>query len=509
MGITLGVILPLIILPLIVAGIHLFNKRRQTQGTSQRETAVERGEGDALMNTETKCLAENEQNQQLIEKDEGTSTEDKESSPFLAENKNENQSEGQLEENSMKNERISVSQNYDSPQKNESFETPLTSPAVQTEPDTNILRTENKDDKKTEKKEGEGSREGHDSSEEVAPGAGEEKKTEEGSIEGDPSVVEVLPDDGVKDDSNSSGDTGKQKTEVTEEDQSERTGNEDLHANGSSGEQNSEQEDVSVDTTQNSDSQSDEGSGTSDNVSVTYVNEEEQEHPSKTIDTNLNSSAGSGGGQDENASDEIKDAVGIFVDSLESITREDDGEGGWSELQELLDYMCTGPARKILFDVVKMYVDNPDSYFHDESKKASVKSVLPPEYHSAIDPDSESKKSIPVMYAILQLSLGEEHRPKSGWGQMVNDTDTGVGDDVERVYKVHTLSREIQNPEEISVDGYIRLLEMFIDAVNRLDVRGKYSEDYREIVRRWENIQRKQWVKDKWTTFTNFVQKWS
>ncbi|XP_056007157.1 uncharacterized protein LOC125664396 isoform X2 [Ostrea edulis] len=434
MGITLGVILPLIILPLIVAGIHLFNKRRQTQGTSQRETAVERGEGDALMNTETKCLAENEQNQQLIEKDEGTSTEDKESSPFLAENKNENQSEGQLEENSMKNERISVSQNYDSPQKNESFETPLTSPAVQTEPDTNILRTENKDDKKTEKKEGEGSREGHDSSEEVAPGAGEEKKTEEGSIEGDPSVVEVLPDDGVKDDSNSSGDTGKQKTEVTEEDQSERT---------------------------------------------------------------------------ENASDEIKDAVGIFVDSLESITREDDGEGGWSELQELLDYMCTGPARKILFDVVKMYVDNPDSYFHDESKKASVKSVLPPEYHSAIDPDSESKKSIPVMYAILQLSLGEEHRPKSGWGQMVNDTDTGVGDDVERVYKVHTLSREIQNPEEISVDGYIRLLEMFIDAVNRLDVRGKYSEDYREIVRRWENIQRKQWVKDKWTTFTNFVQKWS
>ncbi|XP_056007039.1 uncharacterized protein LOC125664393 isoform X3 [Ostrea edulis] len=529
MGITLGVILPFIILLLIVAGIHLFNKRRQTQGTSQRETAVERGEGDALMNTETKCLAENEQNQQLIEKDEGTSTEDKESSPLLAENKNENQSE----ENSMKNERISVSQNYDSPQKNESFETPLTSPAVQTEPDTDIGRTENKDDKKNEKKEGEGSREGRNSSEDVSPGVGAEEKKEEGSIERGHSPDVVSPDNGKEDDSHSSpvndknGDNGKQNTDVTEEDQIEEKGNEDqdvklhvtdkssnlsvktdlnneiesgcrMHADGSSGEQNSEQKDVSVDTTQNSDNQNDEGSGTSDNTAMKHVNEQEQEHQS-----NLNSSADS-----ENTSDEIKDAVGIFVDSLESITREDDEEGGRSELQDLLEYMCTGPARKILFNVVKMYVDNPDSYFKDESKKALLKSALPPEFHSAHDFESEYRHSIPVMYAILHVSLSEK-QPKSGWGQKVKDTDTGVGDDVERVYRAHTLSREIQNAENISVDGYVRLFEMLIGAVERLDIKGKCSEDYREIVKRWGNIQRKLWVKDKLTTFTNFIKKWS
>ncbi|XP_056007038.1 uncharacterized protein LOC125664393 isoform X2 [Ostrea edulis] len=533
MGITLGVILPFIILLLIVAGIHLFNKRRQTQGTSQRETAVERGEGDALMNTETKCLAENEQNQQLIEKDEGTSTEDKESSPLLAENKNENQSEGQLKENSMKNERISVSQNYDSPQKNESFETPLTSPAVQTEPDTDIGRTENKDDKKNEKKEGEGSREGRNSSEDVSPGVGAEEKKEEGSIERGHSPDVVSPDNGKEDDSHSSpvndknGDNGKQNTDVTEEDQIEEKGNEDqdvklhvtdkssnlsvktdlnneiesgcrMHADGSSGEQNSEQKDVSVDTTQNSDNQNDEGSGTSDNTAMKHVNEQEQEHQS-----NLNSSADS-----ENTSDEIKDAVGIFVDSLESITREDDEEGGRSELQDLLEYMCTGPARKILFNVVKMYVDNPDSYFKDESKKALLKSALPPEFHSAHDFESEYRHSIPVMYAILHVSLSEK-QPKSGWGQKVKDTDTGVGDDVERVYRAHTLSREIQNAENISVDGYVRLFEMLIGAVERLDIKGKCSEDYREIVKRWGNIQRKLWVKDKLTTFTNFIKKWS
>ncbi|XP_056007087.1 uncharacterized protein LOC130050753 isoform X2 [Ostrea edulis] len=527
MGITLGVILPLILL-VVVPGIILFNKRRQTQETNQRETAVERGEGDALMNTETKCLAENEQNQQLIKKDEGTSTEDKESSPLLAENKNANQSE----ENSMKNERISVSQNYDSPQKNESLKTPPTTPAVQTEPDTYKGRTENKNDKKNEKKEREGSPEGRNSSEDVSPGAGEEKKTEEGSIEGHPSVVEVLPDDSVKVDLHSSGDNGKQKTEVTEGDQSEQTGIEDqdvelhapsvndkssnqtfktdsndennkiestciMHDDGSSEEQNSEQKDVSVDATQNSDNQNDEGSGTSDNTAMKHVNEQENEHQS-----NLNANA-------ENASDEIKDAVGIFVDSLESITKEDDEEGGWSEMQELLEYICTGPARKILFNVVKMYVDNPDSYLQDESEIASVKTVLPKEYHSALDPKSEDRHSIPVCYSILKVSLSAEHQPKSGWDQKVKDTDTGIGDDIERVIRAYTLSREIHTPEEISVNGYVRLFEMIMGAVERLDRKGKCSEYYREIVRRWGNIQRKWWVMGKWTTFTNFIKKWS
>ncbi|XP_056007289.1 uncharacterized protein LOC130050773 [Ostrea edulis] len=184
-------------------------------------------------------------------------------------------------------------------------------------------------------------------------------------------------------------------------------------------------------------------------------------------------------------------------------------ESGCSELQDLLEYMCTGPARKILFTVVKMYVENPDSYFHNESKKGLVKSVLPTEYHSAVDSDSEYRNSIPVCYTILQLSLSAEHEPKSGWGQRVEDLDTGVGDDVERVYQAHTLSREIHNPEEISVDVYVRLFEMLIGAVERLDIKRKCSEDYREIVRRWDTIQRKLWVKDRWKTFTNFIKKWS
>jgi hypothetical protein len=171
--------------------------------------------------------------------------------------------------------------------------------------------------------------------------------------------------------------------------------------------------------------------------------------------------------------------------------------------------MCTGPAKKILFNVVKIYVENPHSYFQDNSKKDLVKALLPPEYHSVLDYKYEYRNSIPVCYAILHLSLSAEHQPKSGWGQKVKDTDTGLGDDVERVHQVHIMSREIDNSEKISSDGYGRLFEMLVGAMERLDVKGKCSEDYRDIVRRWENIQRKQWVMDKLKTFTNFIKKWS
>ncbi|XP_056007105.1 uncharacterized protein LOC125664403 [Ostrea edulis] len=279
------------------------------------------------------------------------------------------------------------------------------------------------------------------------------------------------------------------------------------HADDNSGDENAELEDVVVDNTLR---ESDNGGGSSNNVTMKHV--DEQEHQSNIADTHLNSSADSGSDQEENekdASEEIIVTEGIFVDSLESITKKDEEEGSCSELQELLEYMCTGPARKILFNVVKMYVENPHSYFQDETKRASVKTVLLPEYHSAIVTEAEDRHSIPVCYTILQLSLSVEHRSKSGWGKKVKDTDTGVGDDVERVHQVHTLSRGIQNPEEISVDGYVRLFEMLIGAVERLDIKGKCSEDYREIVRRWENIQRKLWMKDKWKTFTNFIKKWS
>jgi hypothetical protein len=178
--------------------------------------------------------------------------------------------------------------------------------------------------------------------------------------------------------------------------------------------------------------------------------------------------------------------------------------------------MCTGPPSKILFIVVKEYVPDPNIYFQDESrdesKKRELKAVLPPEYHAAVYPEAEYRKSVPVMYAILQLSLGAEHQPKSGWGQEVKDTDTGVGDDVERVYQVHTLRREIQDAKKISADGYEKLFEMLIGAAERLNIKGKCSEEYKEIARRWEKIKKKQWVMDKWKTtdsFTNFVKKWS
>lgn len=43
-------------------------------------------------------------------------------------------------------------------------------------------------------------------------------------------------------------------------------------------------------------------------------------------------------------------------------------------------------------------------------------------------------------------------------GSRVKDKDTGIENDIERVYRVHSLGNETQNPEKIYMDGYERLL---------------------------------------------------
>ncbi|XP_056007498.1 uncharacterized protein LOC125664458 [Ostrea edulis] len=69
MGVTLGVIVPLILL-VVVPGILLFRKRRHSQaGTSNRETTMQNGECKALINKGTKCLEKNEHNELQIQKD--------------------------------------------------------------------------------------------------------------------------------------------------------------------------------------------------------------------------------------------------------------------------------------------------------------------------------------------------------------------------------------------------------------------------------------------------------
>ncbi|XP_062608928.1 uncharacterized protein LOC134270694 isoform X2 [Saccostrea cucullata] len=214
--------------------------------------------------------------------------------------------------------------------------------------------------------------------------------------------------------------------------------------------------------------------------------------------------------EETSSKEEEEDTGGVFDDTLDSIKRKDDEEkGGSQDLHEFLEEVSTRLAKKILYCILRNHVTDPKSYLNDESKITLVKEFLPTEYQASVNIDSIQKKSIPVMYTILQLSLDKELQPKSGWGQGVKDRDIGVGDDVERLYRVHELYRGIANPEQVSLAGYTSLFEVLFEAVERLDVKGWCKEDYQEFVQKWENLQKNQWFRDNLKALQSFFKQWS
>lgn len=82
----------------------------------------------------------------------------------------------------------------------------------------------------------------------------------------------------------------------------------------------------------------------------------------------------------------------------------------------------------------------------DETIKNKVMEELKKtDHHHILKDSSESEQSINVAYNLLRKNLGKEHYPKSGWGNPVWEKDIGIGDDVERLYKVYTVIENIEN----------------------------------------------------------------
>lgn len=90
-------------------------------------------------------------------------------------------------------------------------------------------------------------------------------------------------------------------------------------------------------------------------------------------------------------------------------------------------------------------------------------------------------ESIHVLKALLQISLAEENYPKSGWTNHVSETDTGIGDDVVRLFNIHTIVQETKYPETIYVESYIRLLDDLIGALTRLDPDAEFRDENKAL----------------------------
>lgn len=81
----------------------------------------------------------------------------------------------------------------------------------------------------------------------------------------------------------------------------------------------------------------------------------------------------------------------------------------------------------------------------------------------------EVEDSINVLYALHRIFLDEKYHPKSGWGNPVKDEDIGIGDDIDRLYRIFTITENISTPNMVSVESYNRLLDIMFKTCTRLD----------------------------------------
>ncbi|XP_065936146.1 uncharacterized protein [Magallana gigas] len=194
----------------------------------------------------------------------------------------------------------------------------------------------------------------------------------------------------------------------------------------------------------------------------------------------------------DNEERDTQELTDVFDDTVESLQRiahptdEQDVElceklynlldtEGWKLMQEVMAATITRETGKS----VKTLIDQ---------EKSKLKAMLPEESHRILESKTEHDTSSHVSYGLHRIILDEEKSPKSGWGNPVRETDTGIGDDVERLYRIHNIVQGIPCPVNVSVESYIRLLDIMIKALIRLDPGAEFKEDCKLLSYKLESI---------------------
>ena len=108
--------------------------------------------------------------------------------------------------------------------------------------------------------------------------------------------------------------------------------------------------------------------------------------------------------------------------------------------------------------------------------------------------------SIHALYGLIQLHSGRE--PKSGWDNPVKGSDTGIRDDVDRLFQIFRIPEEISNPVAISVDNYTRLFDVLLPALTRLDSNGALKDKHKVLADKLKAIKNSNWMQSAYKRFT-------
>lgn len=128
-----------------------------------------------------------------------------------------------------------------------------------------------------------------------------------------------------------------------------------------------------------------------------------------------------------------------------------------------------------------------------DQEKNKLKEEMSEESRHILDLEEEPERSLHVLYGLHRLFLDEKLHPKSGWGNPVREIDIGVGDDVERLHRIYsTIESNIQNPVNVSLESYTRLLDIIIKTLKRMDHVAEFEKklkklDYNIILRQAKN----------------------
>lgn len=116
-----------------------------------------------------------------------------------------------------------------------------------------------------------------------------------------------------------------------------------------------------------------------------------------------------------------------------------------------------------------------------DHEKNKLRGVLSEEHRRILESEEEYATSFYVSYGLHQIYLDEAQSPKSGGGNPINGKDVGIGDDVERLNRIKTIYSKITYSETISVENYIRLLDIMVPALTRLDHDAKFKQQLKAL----------------------------
>lgn len=155
-----------------------------------------------------------------------------------------------------------------------------------------------------------------------------------------------------------------------------------------------------------------------------------------------------------------------------------------AELYNLLSTECLKLTREVMTATITREIGKSAETLLEnltDQDKSKLIEILLGESHRIIESKTEHGISFYVSYGLLRIYLDEEQSPKSGWGNPVKGTDIGVGDDIERLYRIQIIVQDIANSDSLSVECYFRLLGIMIKSLKRLDPYDEFKDEINAI----------------------------